>query len=138
MHRWAAVALCGTGNAHNGIHIYLKKLKIQLRTGVHENWIDTILYHKLLKNYTTREERYARVLDLMLQKRPVRYKNASKSKRENFALPEILVERSAEEHRYVAADVVQAIITGVDILVIAEAGQRDEDYDEARLHEEPG
>ena len=74
----------------------------------------------------------------MLQKRPLRYKNASKSKRENFALPEILVERSAEEHRYVAADVVQAIITGVDILVIAEAGQRDEDYDEARLHEEPG
>ena len=78
------------------------------------------------------------MLDLMLQKRPLRYKNASKSKRENFALLEFLVERSAEEHRYVAADVVQAIITGVDILVIAEAGQRDEDYDEARLHEEPG
>ena len=49
-----------------------------------------------------------------------------------------IIERSAEEHRYVAADVVQAIITCVDILVIAEAGQRDQDYDEARLHDEPG
>ena len=49
-----------------------------------------------------------------------------------------IIERSAEEHRYVAADVVQAIITCVDILVIADAGQRDQDYDEARLHDEPG
>ena len=45
---------------------------------------------------------------------------------------------SAEEHRDVAADVVQAIVTGVDVLVIAEAGQRDEDDDEAGLHDEPG
>ena len=109
---------------------------------MHENHaIDTILYstyHKLLKNTPRREERYAHVLDLMPQKRPVRYKIASKSKRENFALLEFLVERSAEEHRYVAADVVQAIITCVDILVIADAGQRDQDYDEARLHDEPG
>ena len=109
---------------------------------MHENHaIDTILYstdHKLLKNTPRREERYAHVLDLMLRKRPVRYKIASKSKRENFALLEFLVERSAEEHRYVAADVVQAIVTCVDILVIAEAGQRDQDYDEARLHDEPG
>ena len=78
------------------------------------------------------------MLDLMLRKRPVRYKNASKSKRENFALLEFLVERSAEEHRDVAADVVQAIVACVDILVIADAGQRDQDYDEARLHDEPG
>ena len=47
-------------------------------------------------------------------------------------------ERSAEEHRDVAADVVQAIVTCVDVLVIAEAGQRDEDDDEAGLHDEPG
>ena len=45
---------------------------------------------------------------------------------------------SAEEHRDVAADVVQAIVTCVDVLVIAEAGQRDEDDDEAGLHDEPG
>ena len=37
---------------------------------------------------------------------------------------------SAEEHRDVTADVVQAIVTCVDVLVIAEAGQRDEDDDE--------
>ena len=46
--------------------------------------------------------------------------------------------RSADEHRDVAADVVQAIVTCVDVLVIAEAGQRDEDDDEAGLHDEPG
>ena len=62
-------------------------------------------------------------------------KTKEKSKRE---IVHEIVERSAEEHRYVAADVVQAIITCVDILVIAYAGQRDQDYDEARLHDEPG
>ena len=45
---------------------------------------------------------------------------------------------SPEEHRDIAADVAQAIVTGVDIFVIADAGQRDEDKDEARLHDEPG
>ena len=45
---------------------------------------------------------------------------------------------SAEEHGDVAADVAQAIVTGVDILVVANAGQRDEYNDEGRLHEEPG
>ena len=64
-------------------------------------------------------------------------KTKEKSKKRKLCLRS-LIERSAEEHRYVAADVVQAIITGVDVLVIAEAGQRDEDYDEARLHDEPG
>ena len=49
-----------------------------------------------------------------------------------------LIEGSTDEHRDIAADVAQAIITGVDILVIADAGQRDEDEDEARLHDEPG
>ena len=45
---------------------------------------------------------------------------------------------SAEEYRDVAADVGQAIVSSVNKLVIAEAGQRDEDEDEARLHNEPG
>ena len=45
---------------------------------------------------------------------------------------------SAEEHGDVAADVAQAIVTGVDILVVANAGQRDEYDNEGRLHEEPG
>ena len=62
--------------------------------------------------------------------------NERKKQKEKTVLE--IIERSAEEHRYVAADVVQAIITCVDILVIAYAGQRDEDYDEARLHDEPG
>ena len=69
-------------------------------------------------------------------KRPVPCPKRKKKQKEKTVLE--IIERSAEEHRYVAADVVQAIITGVDILVIAEAGQRDEDYDEARLHDEPG
>ena len=46
--------------------------------------------------------------------------------------------RSAEEHREVAADVVQAIVAGVNIRVLAKAWQRDEDNDEAGLHDEPG
>ena len=45
---------------------------------------------------------------------------------------------STEEHRDIAADVAQAIVTGVDVLVIAQAGQRDEDDDEGRLHHKPG
>ena len=64
---------------------------------------------------------------------PKRKKKAKKEKRVHA-----IIERSAEEHRYVAADVVQAIVTCVDVLVIAEAGQRDEHDDEAGLHDEPG
>jgi hypothetical protein len=45
---------------------------------------------------------------------------------------------SPEEHRDIAADVAQAIVTGVDIFVIADAGQRDENKYEAGLHDEPG
>ena len=46
--------------------------------------------------------------------------------------------RSAEEHGDVAADVAQAVVTRVDVLVVANAGQRDEYDNEGRLHEEPG
>ena len=46
--------------------------------------------------------------------------------------------RSADEHRDVAADVVQAIVAGVNIRVLAKAWQRDENDDEAGLHDEPG
>ena len=44
---------------------------------------------------------------------------------------------SAEEQRDVAADVVQAIVEGVDILILAKAWQRDQDDDEAGLHDKP-
>ena len=44
---------------------------------------------------------------------------------------------SAEEHRDVAADVVQAIVEGVNILILAKAWQRDQDDDEAGLHDKP-
>eukprot|EP00964_Phaeocystis_antarctica_P123644 scaffold87325_cov48-Phaeocystis_antarctica.AAC.7 len=44
---------------------------------------------------------------------------------------------SAEKHGDVAADVAQAVVARVDILVVADAGQRDEYDDEARLHDEP-
>ena len=44
---------------------------------------------------------------------------------------------SAEEHGDIAADVVQAVVARVDILVVADAGQRDEYDNEARLHDEP-
>ena len=47
-------------------------------------------------------------------------------------------ERSAEEHREVAANVIQALVARVNILVLAKAWQRDEDDDEAGLHDEPG
>ena len=45
--------------------------------------------------------------------------------------------QSAEEHRYVAADVVQAGVAGVDVVVLAEAGQGHDEQDEAGLHDEP-
>ena len=45
---------------------------------------------------------------------------------------------SAEEHRHVTADVVEAVVAGVDVLVVADARQEHEDKDEARLHDEPG
>ena len=45
--------------------------------------------------------------------------------------------QSAEEQRDVAADVAQAIVAGVDVFVVAEAGQYHDEQDEARLHEEP-
>jgi hypothetical protein len=45
--------------------------------------------------------------------------------------------QSAEEHRYVAADVVQAGVAGVDVFVVAEAGQCHDEQDEGRLHDEP-
>ena len=44
---------------------------------------------------------------------------------------------SAEEHRDVAADVVQAIVEGVNVLILAKAWQRDQDDDEAGLHDKP-
>ena len=44
---------------------------------------------------------------------------------------------SAEEHRDVAANVVQAIVEGVNILILAKAWQRDQDDDEAGLHDKP-
>ena len=56
----------------------------------------------------------------------------------NMRMALALHERSAEEHREVAADVVQAIVTGVNIRILAKAWQRDEDDDEAGLHDEPG
>ena len=48
------------------------------------------------------------------------------------------IEGSTEEHRDIAADIVQAIVAGVNILILAKAWQRDEDDDEAGLHDEPG
>ena len=44
---------------------------------------------------------------------------------------------SAEEHRDVAADVVEAGVARVDVVVVAEARQRHDEQDEAGLHDEP-
>ena len=76
-------------------------------------------------------------MNMCYTKRPLCCPKRKKKQKKREIVHET-IERSAEEHRYVAADVVQAIITCVNILVIAEAGQRDQDYDEARLHDEPG
>ena len=44
---------------------------------------------------------------------------------------------SAEEQRDVAADVVQAIVEGINILILAKAWQRDQNDDEGGLHDKP-